>query len=347
MSVLVVTGFGGLVGSAVVEHFHSRFDKIIGIDNNLRSYFFGEDGSVAWNIDKLKEKYENLNVFDYDIRDLNTLETLFLEYGNEITMIIHSAAQPSHDWAAKEPLTDFNVNALGTINLLELTRKHSPNACFIHMSTNKVYGDRPNYLEFDELESRFELIQSHDYYLKGINESMSIDNTLHSLFGASKLSGDIIAQEYGKYFNMNVGVFRAGCITGPSHSGAKLHGFLAYLIKSMKANMEYSIIGYKGKQVRDNIHAYDLVKAFEFFAESPGKGEVYNIGGGRSGSCSVLEALNRGSKLLDQPLSISFIDEPRIGDHKWWISDNTKFMNLYPKWQQEYDFTRIMEELCE
>ncbi len=269
MNIALITGSGGLIGSEAVSFFSDKFDLIIGIDNDLRQYFFGKDASTSWNRNRLADKYSNYKDYSIDIRNYTELEKLFKEYGTDISLIIHTAAQPSHDWAAKEPLTDFSVNATGTINLLELTRLNCPNAVFIFTSTNKVYGDNPNLLPLVELEHRWEIDNKHPYFAKGIDEQMSIDHSKHSVFGASKVAADIMVQEYGKYFNMRTGIFRGGCLTGPNHSGAQLHGFLAYLMKCAITGDHYTIFGYKGKQVRDNIHSYDLVNMFWHYYQAP------------------------------------------------------------------------------
>ncbi len=280
-----------------------------------------------------------------DIRDIKALEKVFEEYKNDIKLIIHTAAQPSHDWAAKEPLTDFSVNATGTLHLLELTRKHCANAVFVFTSTNKVYGDTPNYLPLVETETRWEIDSSHAYFREGIDEQMSIDHSKHSIFGASKVAADVLVQEYGKYFGMNTGVFRGGCLTGPNHSGAQLHGFLAYLMKCAITGQQYTIFGYKGKQVRDNIHSYDLVNMFWHFYQNPKQGEVYNAGGGRFANCSMLEAITLCEQITGNKLYYQYSDTNRIGDHIWYISDLTKFKKHYPQWNWQYDLTATLEEI--
>ncbi len=347
MRIALVTGAGGLIGSEAVRFFCTKFDKVIGIDNNLRSYFFGEDGSVSWNIDKLQAELGNYEHKNIDIRDLDELGRVFGEYGDNIQLIVHAAAQPSHDWAAKDPILDFQVNANGTINLLEMTRKYTPEAVFIFTSTNKVYGDRPNYLPLVELEKRFEIDTSHEFYQNGIDESMSIDDTKHSVFGASKVAADVMAQEYGKYFGMNVGIFRGGCLTGPGHSGAQLHGFLSYLMKCAITNKEYTIFGYQGKQVRDNIHSADLINMFWHFYQNPRPGEVYNAGGGRHSNCSILEAISLSEEITGNRFQYRYAEQNRTGDHIWWISDVTKFKKHYPKWSWNYSLEDIMREIYE
>src|SRR5215212_8207868 len=269
MKIALITGSGGLIGSEAVSFFADKFDLVIGIDNNLRQYFFGKEASTDWNRNRLCEKFKNYKDYSVDIRNYADLEVIFKKYGSDVSLIIHTAAQPSHDWAAKEPLTDFSVNATGTLNLLELTRLQCPDAVFIFTSTNKVYGDNPNLLPLIELESRWEIDSRHPYYEKGIDEQMSIDHSKHSVFGASKVAADIMVQEYGRYFNMKTAIFRGGCLTGPNHSGAQLHGFLAYLMKCAITGSHYTIFGYKGKQVRDNIHSYDLVNMFWNYYQAP------------------------------------------------------------------------------
>ena len=289
MKVIIITGSCGLIGSESVKFFTKKKFLVVGIDNNLRKYFFGKNGDTDWQLKKLK-KIKNYFHYSCDIRNYKKLKNIFKKYKNKITSIIHCAAQPSHDWAVKEPLTDFGVNANGTLNLLELTRLFAKNSSFIFLSTNKVYGDTPNKIIYVEKSTRFEpLIKKIS--LQGFDETMSIDNSKHSLFGASKVSADILVQEYGKYFNLKTVCFRGGCLTGPSHSGAELHGFLSYLVKCCLKNKFYKVYGYKGKQVRDNIHSIDLVNMIWEFIKKPTKGEVYNVGGGRSNSCSILEAI--------------------------------------------------------
>lgn len=302
---ILVTGSAGLVGSESVNFFCKKGFKVIGIDNDMRSYFFGKDASTLWNKKRLEEKFkQNYKHFAIDIRNSEEIEKIFKKY--KFDLVIHTAAQPSHDWAAKEPVTDFSVNAVGTLVLLEATRKYAPGAVFIFTSTNKVYGDRPNYLPLVEKEKRWELPESHPFY-KGIDESMSIDACLHSVFGASKVASDILTQEYGKYFGLKTGVFRGGCITGPAHSGAQLHGFLAYLVKAISIGAAYTIFGYKGKQVRDNIHAHDLVSAFYEFYKKPRKGEVYNMGGHRHSNTSIMEVIPKIEKILGKKAKTRYV----------------------------------------
>jgi len=337
MKIALVTGSAGLIGSEAVAFFADKFDLIIGIDNNLRQYFFGTDGSTEWNKNRIESGYANYKHYSVDIRDVEGLERIFKEYGSDIKLILHTAAQPSHDWAAKEPFTDFSVNANGTLNMLEMNRLHCPDAVFIFTSTNKVYGDNPNFLPLVELETRWEIDQNHPYYKEGIDEMMSIDHTKHSLFGASKVAADVLVQEYGRYFGMKTAVFRGGCLTGPNHSGAQLHGFLAYLMKCAITGNHYTIFGYKGKQVRDNIHSYDLVNMFWHFYENPRAGEVYNAGGGRFANCSMLEAITLCEEISGNKIDYSYSETNRIGDHIWYISDLSKFKEHYPSWHWKYN----------
>jgi CDP-paratose 2-epimerase len=345
MDILLVTGSAGLIGSEAVDFFSDKFDLIIGVENNLREYFFGKEASTKWNNDRLKEIYSNYKPYTADIREFTQLESIFKEYSKDIKLIIHSAAQPSHDWAVKEPLTDFNVNAVGTSNMLELTRIYCPEAVFIFTSTNKVYGDNPNFLPLIEQETRWEIDKSHEFYANGIPEKFSIDQTKHSLFGASKVAADILVQEYGKYFGIKTGIFRGGCLTGPNHSGTKLHGFLSYLMKCAITGEPYIVFGYKGKQVRDNIHSWDLVNMFWHFYQNPQLGEVYNAGGGRFSNCSMAEAINMTEKITEKKMNYSYSENNRIGDHIWWISDVSKFKNHYPDWNWKYNIDDILSQI--
>ena len=344
MSVVVVTGATGLIGSEAVHFFHEKGLEVVGIDNDLRAYFFGSEASTAWNLENLK-KLSRYTHFNVDIRNIDSLQGIFRKHGTQISAVVHAAAQPSHDWAAKEPLTDFSINANGTLNLLEAVRQECPEAVFIHCSTNKVYGDTPNSLPLIELESRWEIEKSHPFYANGIDESMSIDASKHSLFGVSKCAGDLMVQEYGRYFGMKTAIFRGGCLTGPKHSGAQLHGFLSYLVKCAVTGSKYTIFGYKGKQVRDNIHAYDLVNAFWHFYEAPRCGEVYNIGGGRYSNCSMQEAIAMCEKHTNRSMNIGYAEENRSGDHIWWISDTRKFKNHYPNWSYKYNINDIVTQI--
>jgi len=345
MDIALVTGSSGLIGGESVGFFSDKFDLIIGIDNDLRAYFFGKEASTDWNLLRLLDKYDNFRNYDLDIRNYDGLAKIFAEHTEDIKLIVHTAAQPSHDWAAKEPLTDFGVNATGTLNLLELTRTYCPDAVFIFTSTNKVYGDTPNLLPLKELETRWEVDESHSYYESGIDENMTIDNSKHSLFGASKVAADILVQEYGKYFGMKTGIFRGGCLTGPNHAGAQLHGFLAYLMKCAITGNHYTILGYKGKQVRDNIHSWDLVNMFWHFYRNPRFGEVYNAGGGRFANCSMLEAIDLCEKISGNKLNYSYSDQNRSGDHIWYISNLNKFKSHYPEWDWTYDLRNTLMEM--
>jgi CDP-paratose 2-epimerase len=347
MSIAIITGSSGLIGSETAKFLHDQGMHIVGIDNNMRQYFFGADGSTEWNTDQLKKRLKNFSHHSIDIRDEGAIFKLFGELGNNVALVVHTAAQPSHDWAAKEPFTDFTVNANGTLLLLEATRRYCPDATFIFTSTNKVYGDSPNYLPLIEQETRWEVDPSHPYSEHGIDETMTIDQSKHSLFGVSKVAADVLTQEYGRYFGLKTGTFRGGCLTGPAHSGAELHGFLAYLVKCAVIGKTYTIYGYKGKQVRDNIHSYDLVNAFWHFFQNPKPGEVYNMGGSRHSNCSVLEAISIIEELSGRRLDYKLSDEARSGDHIWWISDVRKFQQHYPEWNYRYDLRRILQEIVE
>lgn len=340
---ILVTGSGGLIGFESVEFFMKKGFEVVGIDNDMRKYFFGEKGSTAWNVKRAKELYgDRYKHFDVDIRDYEAVKDIFNKH--KPICVIHTAAQPSHDWAAKEPLTDFAVNANGTLNLLEATRQLVPEAVFIFTSTNKVYGDTPNRLEFVELDKRYELPEDHRYY-NGIDETMSIDNSLHSLFGASKVAADILVQEYGKYFGMKTASFRGGCLTGPSHSGVVLHGFLSYLVRALITGKKYYIYGYKGKQVRDNIHSHDLVNALYHFFKNPRVSEVYNIGGSRFSSCSIIEAIELIEEMSGKKLNWEYTEQNRKGDHIWYISSVAKFKSHYPEWEYTKDLNATIEEI--
>lgn len=347
MKICIITGSSGLIGSESVSFFADKFDKIIGIDNNMRERFFGADASTEWNTKRLLETIPNFEHYSIDIRDMEAVEKIFATYQNDIQLIVHTAAQPSHDWAANDPIMDFTVNANGTLNLLEATRKHCPKAVFIFTSTNKVYGDTPNYLPLVELDKRWEIDTNHSYYTNGIDENMSIDHTKHSLFGASKVAADVLVQEYGKYFGMNTGVFRGGCLTGPNHSGTKLHGFLSYLMKCAITGDQYTVFGYKGKQVRDNIHSWDLVNMFWHFYQNPRQGEVYNAGGGRFSNCSMAEAIEMCEQITGKPMNYQYSEINRIGDHIWWISDVSKFQKHYPEWTWKYNIQDILQQIYE
>jgi CDP-paratose 2-epimerase len=346
MSVAIITGSAGLIGSEAATYFAAQGLEVIGIDNDMRRYFFGDDASTRWNQQRLEHALRNYRHYDVDIRDQERMNHIFNTYGSTISLVIHAAAQPSHDWAAREPHTDFNVNANGTLHLLEATRKHAPEAVFIFTSTNKVYGDTPNRLPLIEQETRWEIDPDHSY-AGGISEDMSIDQNLHSLFGASKVAADVLVQEYGRYFGMRTACFRGGCLTGPHHSGAQLHGFLAYLMKCTMTGKPYTVFGYKGKQVRDNIHSADLIQAFDEFYRAPRVAEVYNIGGGRYSNCSMLEAIELCQEISGCDLKWSYAESNRIGDHIWWISGLDRFNSHYPNWKLSYDVPAILREIYE
>ncbi|MDZ4784847.1 MAG: NAD-dependent epimerase/dehydratase family protein [bacterium] len=345
MKIALVTGSAGLVGAATVRLFAEKGFGVVGIDNDMRSYFFGSTASTDWSRSKLEEEIPNYSHYNADIRDPKSINKIFSQYGSDIEVVIHTAAQPSHDWAAKEPMTDFTVNANGTLVVLEAVRQYSPKAVFIFTSTNKVYGDTPNTLPLIELEHRWEVDPSHPYAKYGIDESMSIDQTKHSVFGASKVAADVMVQEYGRYFDMKTAIFRGGCLTGPGHSGAQLHGFLAYLMKCAITGNHYTVFGYKGKQVRDNIHSYDLANCFYEFYKAPRVGEVYNIGGSRFANCSMAEAIQLCEKITNKKISYSYSDTNRIGDHMWWVSDVRKFQSHYPNWSYKFDLERTLCEI--
>ncbi len=346
MSVVLVTGSHGLIGSEAVRYYAGQGKTVVGVDNDMRARFFGPEASTQWQLDALRERHPNYVFRDADIRDQAAMEQIFAEYGSSLDLIIHTAAQPSHDWAAQDPHTDFTVNANGTLTLLECCRNFSPDAVFIFTSTNKVYGDRPNLLPLVEHETRYEIESGHSYE-NGIDESMSVDQTMHSLFGASKVAADILVQEYGRYFGIRTACFRGGCLTGPAHSGAPQHGFLSYLMKCVATGQPYTVFGYKGKQVRDNIHSADLVAAFDEFYRAPRSGEVYNIGGGRFSHCSMLEAIKMSELITGEKLSWTYSEESRRGDHIWWVSSTDKFRKHYPGWKQSYGMESILQEIFE
>ncbi|MCC6694685.1 MAG: NAD-dependent epimerase/dehydratase family protein [Candidatus Hydrogenedentes bacterium] len=346
MDVAVISGSGGLIGAEAARFFSRQGFHIVGIDNNMRQEFFGEEASTAWAVERLSEQLNLYSHYPSDIRDYPSMDSIFRDYGSDIKLVIHTAAQPSHDWAARAPLVDFGVNACGTINLLECTRQHCPDAAFIFTSTNKVYGDTPNSLPLRELETRFEIAEGHEY-VQGITETMSIDQCTHSVFGASKVAADVMVQEYGRYFGMKTACFRGGCLTGPGHSGAELHGFLAYLMKCCVLGRTYRIFGYKGKQVRDNIHSYDLIQAFHAFYRQPRVAEVYNIGGGVYSNCSMQEAIALCESISDKRMDTVYVNENRVGDHIWWVSGLAKFESHYPEWKITYDVPAILREVYE
>ena len=347
MNVAVISGSAGLVGSEAVRFFASKGFTVVGIDNDMRSHFFGENASTRWNQKLLEEEVDGYTHHDLDIRNQKGIDAIFAEYGTDIKLVIHTAAQPSHDWAAKDLFTDFTVNANGTLNILEATRRHSQKAVFIFTSTNKVYGDTPNRLPLIETETRWTLQKEHPSAEYGIDETMSIDQSKHSFFGVSKASADILAQEYGRYFGMKTAIFRCGCLTGPAQTGAELHGFLAYLVYCAISGKPYTVYGHKGKQVRDNIHSADLVKAFYEFYQNPKPGEVYNMGGGPTNSCSVLEAFAITEDVTGKKSDFTISGENRIGDHIWYISDIRKFKSHYPKWNVTTSIEGIIEEIAQ
>lgn len=345
MSVALVTGAGGLIGSEAVSFLTSKGLDVIGVDNDMRAYFFGAEASTRWRLDELKAKHPRFRHAALDIRDFPAVASLIEDVRNDLWLVVHAAAQPSHDWAAREPFTDFGVNATGTLNILESLRRHAPQASMVFTSTNKVYGDTPNSLPLVEQETRWEIDAGHAYFARGIDETMSVDQTTHSLFGASKLAADLMVQEYGRYFGMNTACFRGGCLTGGGHSGTELHGFLAYLMKCTVTDRPYTIYGHKGKQVRDNIHANDLVRAIWEYASAPKAGRVYNIGGGRLANCSMLEAIERCQQIAGRRLNVTYSDEGRRGDHVWWISDTARFQADYPNFHLMYDIAAILEDI--
>lgn len=338
---VLVTGSSGLIGSEAVQYYDDQGHVVVGIDNNMRAQFFGPAGDTTWNLKRLKKNTKQFTCYNADIRDRSKIFSIFKKH--RFDLIIHCAAQPSHDKAREIPLVDFEVNALGTINLLEATRQFCPDAVFIHMSTNKVYGDAPNEVPTVELETRYEYARQEDH--NGISEECRIDRCLHSLFGASKAAGDIVAQEYGRYFRIKVGIFRGGCLTGPSHSSVELHGFLSYLVKVAVNGQVYKVFGYKGKQVRDNIHSYDVIQAFEAFRKDPKPGEVYNLGGGRGNSVSVLEAITKIEKLIGRKIKWEYQETNRMGDHICYISDLGKLRRHFPQWNITRSLDAMLAEM--
>ncbi|MHC1712240.1 MAG: NAD-dependent epimerase/dehydratase family protein [Solidesulfovibrio sp.] len=344
MAVAIVTGSAGLIGSETVKFFCEQGFDVVGMDNNLRKTFFGEDASTEWNRQRLEAAHKNYRHYDVDIRDHDAIDKIYGHYGSDIHVVIHCAAQPSHDWAAADPYTDFTVNANGTLVMLENFRRHCPEAVFIFTSTNKVYGDTPNFLPLHEQETRWEIDPGHPY-AGGIDETMSIDHTKHSLFGVSKVAADVLTQEYGRYFDLKTAIFRGGCLTGPAHSGTRLHGFLSYLMRCCLTGKKYCIYGYKGKQVRDNIHSKDLVDSFWHFFRKPRIAEVYNMGGGRNSNCSMLEAIHLCEAITGRKLNYEYQQANRIGDHIWWISGTKKFERHYPDWKMTYTVPTILKEI--
>ena len=346
MPTAIVTGSGGLIGSESAARLVQEGYDVIGIENDTRAWLFGPEASTAQVTERLNRELDAFRTVDLDIRDVEGIDRVFAEAGTAIELVVHTAAQPSHDWAASDPQADFGINANGTLNLLEATRNRCPEATFVFTSTNKVYGDTPNHLPLEELETRLELPEDHPYF-GGIDTSMSIDSTLHSLFGASKAAADLLVQEYGRYFGMPTVCFRGGCLTGPNHAGAQLHGFLAYLMKCTVTGEPYTVFGYEGKQVRDNVHAADLVDAFLLFHEKPRPAAVYNIGGGRENACSMLEAIALCERVAGRELRWEMSEEARVGDHRWWISDLDEFGSEYGGWRPRRDLERILREIHE
>jgi CDP-paratose 2-epimerase len=339
----LITGSSGLIGSETVEFFDRRGWRVTGVDSNMRRDFFGELGDTTWNLERLRAATTHFEHHDVDIRDRERIARLVAD--TKPDLIVHAAAQPSHDLAAKRPFDDFEVNAVGTLNLLEAARAHCPETPFVFLSTNKVYGDAPNEIDLVELDTRWDY--ADPAFADGIDESMRIDATTHSLFGVSKASADLLVQEYGRYFGMPTVCFRGGCLTGPHHSGAELHGFLAYLARAVKNGIPYRVYGYKGKQVRDNIHAYDVCTAIAAFAARPRAAAVYNLGGGRANSISMLEGIARFEELCGAKLSWEYVDEPRVGDHICYISDLSRFKADYPEWELSRSLDAILEEIAD
>jgi CDP-paratose 2-epimerase len=338
---ILVTGSSGLIGSEAVEHFDGQGHEVVGVDNNMRREFFGAAGDTLWNLERLRGATKRFIHANLDIRDRAGIEELFRAH--RFDLVVHCAAQPSHDKARDIPILDFEVNALGTVNLLDATRQHSAEAVFIFLSTNKVYGDAPNEIPLKEMETRWEYERAEDF--EGVDEHCRIDQTMHSLFGASKAAADLVAQEYGRYFGLKVCVFRGGCLTGPSHSGVELHGFLSYLVKVALGGGTYSVFGYKGKQVRDIIHSHDVLRAIEEFAANPRPGEVYNLGGGRENSISMLEAIGRIEEMTGRRMNWKYVEEARKGDHICYISNLGKLRTHYPNWRVTRPFDFILEEM--
>jgi len=341
----IITGSGGLIGSESAAHFAHAGYRVLGIENDMRAWFFGPEASTAHTTERLRRELgDAFETAALDVRDADGIERLFARRHDPIELVIHAAAQPSHDWAASDPQADFTINANGTLNLLEATRRHAPDATFIFCSTNKVYGDLPNALPLIELDERLELPADHRYH-RGIDTSMSIDASTHSLFGVSKASADLLVQEYGRYFQMPTVCFRGGCLTGPNHAGTRLHGFLSYLMRCTMTGQPYTVFGYGGKQVRDNMHSADLVAAFAAFNAAPRAAAVYNIGGGRECNCSMLEAIDHCQQIAGRTLDWTLADANRVGDHRWWISDLEPFTSDYPDWRLTYSLDQILREI--
>lgn len=344
MKTAIVTGSSGLIGSEAARRLAREEYRVVGIDNDMRARFFGPEASTAPVRERLIKELRSYTHMDVDIRDAASLDRLFRDCASDVVLVIHAAAQPSHDWAATDPQADFSINANGTMNLLEATRRHAPEATFCYLSTNKVYGDLPNSLPLVERERRYEIPADHQYS-NGVDESMSLDQCTHSLFGVSKAAADLMVQEYGRYFGMRTACFRGGCLTGPAHAGTRLHGFLSYLMRCALMGMPYTVYGYKGKQVRDNIHSHDLVAALLAFHAAPRVGEVYNMGGGRGNDCSMLEAIELCEDLTGKKLNWSYEEQNRVGDHLWWITDTARFESHFPGWRREYDLRKTLVEI--
>jgi CDP-paratose 2-epimerase len=345
--IAIVSGSGGLIGSEAVRFFASQDLDVVGLDNDMRAYFFGAEASTKPTSQRLVDELEgSFRAIDLDIRDQTSVDRLFAELGSQIELVVHAAGQPSHDWAAREPHTDFSVNALGTLNMLQAVREHCCDATFIFTSTNKVYGDRPNDLPLRELDTRWELPREHEWF-DGIPVDMSIDGCTHSIFGASKVAADVMVQEYGRYFSIPTVCFRGGCLTGPQHAGAQLHGFLAYLMKCTVTGNPYTVFGHKGKQVRDNIHAHDVVRAFHAFHKNPTAAAVYNLGGGRESNVSMLEAIELCQQIAGRELDHTYVDKARMGDHQWYVSDFRPFRADYPDWELTYGVESVLREIFE
>jgi CDP-paratose 2-epimerase len=346
LATAIVTGSGGLIGSESVRHLVESGYRVVGIENDMRSRFFGESASTRAVSERLESQFggDGFEWVQMDIRDPEGVRGVFARTARDLEIVVHAAAQPSHDWAASDPHTDFGINAVGTLNLLEAARHEKPDATFVFLSTNKVYGDTPNHLPLIELEKRLELPEDHPYY-GGIDLTMSIDHSMHSLFGVSKASADLMVQEYGRYFDMPTVCFRCGCLTGPAHAGAKLHGFLSYLMRCTVTGEPYTVLGYGGKQVRDNIHSADLVRAFTAFHSAPQRAAVYNLGGGRQSNCSMIEAIEMCESIAGKALAWEYSDQARMGDHRWWIGDLSEFKESYPGWDIEYDLDVTLREI--
>ncbi len=344
MPVAIVTGSGGLIGSESVKHLVARGFDVVGIENDMRARFFGPEASTAGTTRALVDSLDTFRSLELDIRDADGVLRVFRRHAADLELIVHTAAQPSHDWAARDAQTDFTVNANGTLNLLEAARHTKPDATFVFTSTNKVYGDTPNHLPLVETETRLELPEDHEYF-GGVPTSMSIDRTMHSIFGASKVAADVMVQEYGRYFDMPTVCFRGGCLTGPSHAGAKLHGFLSYLMRCTITGERYTVFGYGGKQVRDNIHSADVVAAFDAFHRAPRPAAVYNLGGGRESNVSMLEAIALCEQIAGRPLDHAISDEARLGDHRWWVSDLSEFQRDYPEFRLRHGIEDVLREI--